>query len=269
MGDKMFGWHHWFNGHELGQTPGDGEGQGGLPCCSPWGHKELDMTWWLNNAILYKRFGWPLILASVGIPGTNLPWMLKGDYNLLSSSRHPGCPCVAAVNFRESRVSDQGLLRARLGNGTSNWKGQSRFKQWEKRLHFLIRGASKSHCKGGMVMGKGMIVAVFANHLSHADMVQSLSCVWLFLTPRTAGCQASLCMGFPRPEYQSGLPFLYLGIFLTQESNLCLPHRQANSLPLNHQGSPNFLLPSPVTHTILIALLCLQAGTVFIFIKLF
>ena len=26
----MVGWHHQFNGHELGQTPGDGEGQGGL-----------------------------------------------------------------------------------------------------------------------------------------------------------------------------------------------------------------------------------------------
>ena len=30
--DEMVGWHHWFNGHELGQTPGDGEGQGGLVC---------------------------------------------------------------------------------------------------------------------------------------------------------------------------------------------------------------------------------------------
>ena len=29
-----------FNGHELGQTLGDGEGQGGLACCSPWGCKE-------------------------------------------------------------------------------------------------------------------------------------------------------------------------------------------------------------------------------------
>ena len=47
--DEMVGWHHQFNGHELGQTPGDGEGQGGLACCSPWGCKELDMTWWLNS----------------------------------------------------------------------------------------------------------------------------------------------------------------------------------------------------------------------------
>ena len=39
--DEMVGWNHQFNGHELGQTPGDGEGQGGLACHSPWGHKEL------------------------------------------------------------------------------------------------------------------------------------------------------------------------------------------------------------------------------------
>ena len=38
--DKMVGWHHQFNGHELGQILGDGEGQGSLVCCSPWGHKE-------------------------------------------------------------------------------------------------------------------------------------------------------------------------------------------------------------------------------------
>ena len=42
--DEMFGWHHRLNGHESEQTPGDGEGQGSLACCSPWGHKELDMT---------------------------------------------------------------------------------------------------------------------------------------------------------------------------------------------------------------------------------
>ena len=41
---RWLGWHHWFNGHELGQTPGDGEGQGSLTCCSPWGCEELDMT---------------------------------------------------------------------------------------------------------------------------------------------------------------------------------------------------------------------------------
>ena len=45
----MVGWHHQVNGHELGQTLGDGEGQGGLACCSPSGRKEPGMTERLNN----------------------------------------------------------------------------------------------------------------------------------------------------------------------------------------------------------------------------
>ena len=42
--DEMVGWHHRLNGHEFEQAPGDGEGQGSLACCSPWGHKEMDTT---------------------------------------------------------------------------------------------------------------------------------------------------------------------------------------------------------------------------------
>ena len=45
----MTGWHHWCNGHELGQTLGNGEGQGGLECYSPWDRKELDMTGQVNK----------------------------------------------------------------------------------------------------------------------------------------------------------------------------------------------------------------------------
>ena len=37
--DETAGWHHWCHEHDLGQTLGDGEGQGGLACCSPWGSK--------------------------------------------------------------------------------------------------------------------------------------------------------------------------------------------------------------------------------------
>ena len=47
--DEMFGWHRQCNGHGLGQTLGDGEGQRGLACFSPWGCKESDTTWQLNN----------------------------------------------------------------------------------------------------------------------------------------------------------------------------------------------------------------------------
>ena len=37
--DEMAGWHHQLNGCESEQTLGDGEGQGSLACCSPWGHR--------------------------------------------------------------------------------------------------------------------------------------------------------------------------------------------------------------------------------------
>ena len=42
--DEMVGWHHKINGHEFEQTPGDSKGQRRLVCCSPWGHRESDMT---------------------------------------------------------------------------------------------------------------------------------------------------------------------------------------------------------------------------------
>ena len=46
--DEMVGCHHWLNGHGFGWTPGVGDGQGGLACCSSWGHKESDTTERLN-----------------------------------------------------------------------------------------------------------------------------------------------------------------------------------------------------------------------------
>ena len=50
--DEMAGWHHRCNEHELCQTPGDAEGQGGLAYYSPWDHKETEMTGRLNSNFL-------------------------------------------------------------------------------------------------------------------------------------------------------------------------------------------------------------------------
>ena len=41
---EMAGWHHRLNGHEFGQVPEVGDGQGGLACCSSWGRKESGTT---------------------------------------------------------------------------------------------------------------------------------------------------------------------------------------------------------------------------------
>ena len=53
--DEMVGWHQGLTGHEFEQTLGDGEGQGNLPWCSPWGSNESDMTEQLNNNKFVKH----------------------------------------------------------------------------------------------------------------------------------------------------------------------------------------------------------------------
>ena len=47
--DEMVGWHHQINGHDFEQIPRNSEGQGSQACCSPWDHKESDMTEQLYN----------------------------------------------------------------------------------------------------------------------------------------------------------------------------------------------------------------------------
>ena len=54
----MIGWHHRLDGHESEQTPGVGDGQGGLACCSLWGRRESDMTERLNWTELKDRKYW-------------------------------------------------------------------------------------------------------------------------------------------------------------------------------------------------------------------
>ena len=55
----MDGWHHRLNGHEFEQTLGDGEGQGSLVCCSPWGCKESGTIERLNNNNTYSPHSYP------------------------------------------------------------------------------------------------------------------------------------------------------------------------------------------------------------------
>ena len=70
-------WHHRRNGHEFEQAPGDGEGQGSLVCCSPWGCKESDTTEWLNinNSIPQQC----LFVFSMVLFGGNFVFWLISD----------------------------------------------------------------------------------------------------------------------------------------------------------------------------------------------
>ena len=73
---EMVGWHHQLNGHEFEQAPGDGEGQGSLVCCSPWGRKESDTTEWLNSNINRKTSG-----ESSGVQGNEVKDILAAKDN--------------------------------------------------------------------------------------------------------------------------------------------------------------------------------------------
>ena len=59
----MVGWHDQLNGYEFEQTPGDSEGQGSLMSSSPWGHKESDKTWRLNNNNNKALVNFPLCMV--------------------------------------------------------------------------------------------------------------------------------------------------------------------------------------------------------------
>ena len=69
--DEMVGWHHWLNGHEFEQAPGDGEGQRSLASCSPWGCEELVTTVVAEQQQQQQRV-WlsSLLLPFCSAPGT-------------------------------------------------------------------------------------------------------------------------------------------------------------------------------------------------------
>ena len=54
--DELVRQYHRLNGHEFEQTLGDGEGQGSLVCCNPWGCKELDVSQRLNDKLLFTDY---------------------------------------------------------------------------------------------------------------------------------------------------------------------------------------------------------------------
>ena len=61
---EITGCHQQLHGPQFEQTPGDSEGQGSLAGCSPWGCKESDMTYQLNNNNNNKSF-WVLLTGLI------------------------------------------------------------------------------------------------------------------------------------------------------------------------------------------------------------
>ena len=88
--DGIIGWHHRLNGYEFEQCLGVGDGKGNLVCCSPWGHKELDTTEWLNWRVQLHYFAWEYsvfrhhLLETVLSPLSVLGTFLKEHLNIFA-----------------------------------------------------------------------------------------------------------------------------------------------------------------------------------------
>ena len=89
--------------HELGQTPRDDEGQGGLVCCNPWSRKELDTTERLNwtgalhvKTILVIDEYWSIFIA---ISQHNWSLRVRHEWFIawVQSKGIAGCTCVKPV----------------------------------------------------------------------------------------------------------------------------------------------------------------------------
>ena len=138
-----------------------------------------------------------------------------------------GISSVIIFPFHDGHGSDAGLIRlVRL------------LLVLEKALSLLSNYClmlnTKGACWGGLDLG--FIILHFLT--GHVCVLSPFSRIRLFATLWTVALQAPPSMGFPRQEYWSRLPFLFQGIFPTQESSMRLLHWQVDSLPLSHQGSP-------------------------------
>ena len=103
--DEMVGWDHWPDGHGFGWTPGVGDGQGGLACCSPWGHKESDMI---------KQLNW-----------TELNWIIsRQDYHLSQP-----CPSEEKQTNKQKLSTNLTLYEAYTNHWTNLRRAETKRKK--------------------------------------------------------------------------------------------------------------------------------------------
>ena len=84
----MGGWHHRLNGHESEQALGDGEGQGDLACCRPWGRKELEVTQQPNNSVPRYDTFWEERESTCGQQGNDWELGPTGEFLKDWSQQH-------------------------------------------------------------------------------------------------------------------------------------------------------------------------------------
>ena len=182
----MVGWHHWHNGHESEQAPGDDERQGSLVCCSPWGSKESDTTEWLNKkepAYYCRCCGWSVY-----------PQLTR----LTNHERH-GKPRMCGSHLTLSPGIWYELMAAAAA---------AKSLQSCPTLCDPTDGSPPGSPVPGILQARTLewVAISFSNARKWKVKVKLLSRVQLLATPWTAAYQAPPSMGFASQEYWSGVP---------------------------------------------------------------
>ena len=118
--DEMVGSHHWLDGHEFEQAPGIGDGQGGLACCSPWGHKKLDTS---------ERMNWYLYVGFLsGSDGEESACSVGDLGSIAGLGRFPGEGNGYPLQYSCQKNSmDRGVSQATVHGVTESWTQLSDF----------------------------------------------------------------------------------------------------------------------------------------------
>ena len=174
--DEMVGWHHRLSGHELEWAPGVGDGQGGLACCNPWGHKESYMT---------EQLSWAELC--------HLPSSVLGSWMRASTAKEP------------SALSGDRIWQKQLGQ----WVGGSPAKRGEMRrcrivINAQCRGVGwclvmgpAGWCPLGLgihfreaqrVEGRGWACPASCKDTVNSDLLRTYYCRELTLAGRVEGC---------------------------------------------------------------------------------
>ena len=214
-------------------TPGNSERQGSLTCCSSWGRKESDTT--PHPTTPFHPGNQTLSLTSPALAGrffnTSTTWeapsVLTMDYysatkrnNWLQHGWTLKTCFAKTARHRQSHIIWSlcyGL--SRVGKSTEM---ESRFavaKSWERRLGICF-GEDENVLESVLKVVTVLLLFV----------VQSLSHVG----PLATSIRLLCLRDSPGKNTGVGYHFPLKGIFLTQGSNPCLLHRQADSLPLSH-----------------------------------
>ena len=202
--DEIVGWHHWLNGHEFEQAWGVGDGQGGLSCCSPWGHKELDMiellNWtesFANFVYIFKKLVLNILIISINFKPL-FHFFSSALILVFSFLLSLGLVCSFHRSFR---------CKASLAAAKS--------------LQSCLTLCNPIDCSPPGCSIPGILQArtlewvdiSFSNAWKWTVKVKSLSHVRLSATPWTAAYQAPPSMEFSKQEYWSGSPVPYpLGV---------------------------------------------------------